>query len=103
SLLSRTYYILGALYIEDRMIDSAQKYSFKAIELMQKENDYKHLSQTYSTLATLYHNEVSHKRNTIYREKIEVMIDSAEKYAELSQDKSMMAFAATKRFNYCFF
>jgi hypothetical protein len=31
------------------------------------------------------------------------MILNAEKYAELSQDKAMMAFAASKRYNYAFY
>lgn len=97
SLLSQTYYFLGALYIEAENVDSAEKYSFQAIELLLKENDYARLSQTYSTLAELHLNtskDVS---------KIESMIANAEKYAELSQNKSMMAFAASKRYNYCFF
>jgi signal transduction histidine kinase len=97
SLLPQTYYFLGALYIEAGKVDSAEKYSFKAIELMQKEKDYARLSQTYSTLAELHLNT---SKNTT---KIETMIANAEKYAQMSNDKAMMAFAATKRYNYCFF
>lgn len=97
SLLSQAYYFLGVLYIEDEKVDSAEKYSFKAIELMLKEKDYARLSQTYSTMAELHLN--TSKDIT----KIESMIANAEKYAELSQDKGMMAFAASKRYNYAFF
>lgn len=97
SLLSQTYYFLGALYIEAEKVDSAEKYSFKAIELLLKEKKYARLSQTYSTLAEL------HLNTSKDISKIESMIANAEKYAELSQDKGMMAFAASKRYNYCFF
>lgn len=97
TLLSQAYYFLGVLYIEAKKIDSADKYSFKAIELMLKENDYARLSQTYSTLAELHLNTSKNPA------KIEKMIAEAEKYAELSNDKGMMAFAASKRYNYAFF
>lgn len=97
SLLSQTYYFLGALYIEAEKVDSAEKYSFNAIELLLKEKDYTRLSQTYSTLAEL------HLNTSKDISKIENMIANAEKYAEMSQDKGMMAFAASKRYNYCFF
>lgn len=97
TLLSQAYYFLGVLYIEAEKVDSAENYSFKAIELMLKEKDYARLSQTYSTLAELHLNT---SKNTA---KIESMIGNAEKYAELSQNKGMMAFAASKRYNYAFF
>lgn len=97
TLLSQTYYYLGALYIEAKKVDSAKKYSFKAIELLQKEKDYSRLSQTYSTLAQLH--IITSKDVT----SIENMIDSAEKYAKMAENKAMMGFAASKRFNYCFF
>lgn len=100
SLLSQAYYFLGVLYIEDEKVDSAEKYSFKAIELMLKEKDYARLSQTYSTLAELHLN--TSKDTAKDTAKIESMIANAEKYAELSQDKGMMAFAASKRYNYAF-
>jgi len=97
SLLSRTFYFLGALYIEDGRVDSAEKYSLKAIEFFLKEKNYSRLSQTYSTLAEL------HMSTSKDITKIESMISNAEKYAELSQDKGMMAFAASKRYNYAFY
>lgn len=97
TLLSQTYYFLGVLYIEDEKIDSAEKYAFKAIELMQKKNDYAHLSQTYSTLAELHLNTSKNPA------KIEKLIVEAEKYAELSNNKGMMAFAKSKCYNYAFF
>jgi tetratricopeptide (TPR) repeat protein len=97
SLLSRTFYFLGALYIEAEKVDSAEKYSLKAIELFLKEKNYSRLSQTYSTLAELH---ISTSKDIA---KIESMISNAEKYAELSQDKGMMAFAASKRYNYAFY
>lgn len=97
TLLSKAYYFLGVLYIEAEKVDSAEKYAFKAIELMRSAKDYAHLSQTYSTLAQLH---LSVSKDTA---KIGSMITNAEKYAELSQDKGMMAFAASKRFNHCFY
>jgi tetratricopeptide (TPR) repeat protein len=54
TLLSRTFYFPGALYIEDGRVVSAEKYSFKAIEFFLKERNYSSLSQTYSTLAELH-------------------------------------------------
>lgn len=97
SLLSQAYYFLSVLYIEAQKVDSAEKYSSGAIVLMQKAKDYARLSQTYSTLAEL------HLNTSKDRVKIESMIAQAEKNAELSGDKSMMAFAASKHYNYAFF
>lgn len=97
TLLSQAYYFLGVLYIEAEKVDSAEKYSFKAVELMLKEKDYARLSLTYSTLAELHLNTSKNTR------KIESMIANAENYAELSHDKGMIAFAASKRYNYAFF
>ena len=97
SLLAGANYFLGVLYIEDENIDSAEKYSFKAIEIMLNEKDYAGLSQTYSTLAELHLNT---DRNI---QTIEEMILNAEKYAGLSNNKGMMAFAYSKQYNYNFF
>jgi tetratricopeptide (TPR) repeat protein len=97
SLLSRTFYFLGALYIEAEKVDSAEKYSLKAIELLLKEKNFSRLSQTYSTLSEL------HMSTSKDIAKIESMISNAEKYAEQSQNKGMMAFAASKHYNYAFF
>ena len=97
TLLSQAYYFLGALYIEEEQVDSAEKYSTRAIGLMQKLNDFAHLSQTYSTLAELYLNTSKD------RLKIEKMISKANEYAELSKDPGMSAFAASKQYNYAFF
>jgi signal transduction histidine kinase len=97
SLLPEANYFLGVLYIEDENIDSAEKYSFKAIELMLSEKNYAGLSQTYSTLAELHLNTGRSIQT------IEKMILNAEKYAALSHDKGMMAFAYSKRYNFNFF
>lgn len=97
SLLSQACYFLGVLYIEDEKVDSAEKYSFKAIELFLKEKDYARLSQTYSTLAELHLN--SSKDDS----KIEKMIANAEKYADITHNNAMLAFASSKRYNYTFF
>lgn len=97
SLLSEAYYFLGVLYIEAEKVDSAEKYSYKTIELAKKENDYARVSQTYSTLAELHLNTSKNP------ERIEHMISNAEKNAELSGDKTMIAFANSKKYNYAFF
>lgn len=97
SLLSQACYFLGVLYIEEEQVDSAEKYSFMAIEQMRRDADYKQLSQMYSALAELHLNT---SRDTA---RIEALIAEAERYATLSQDKGMMAFAESKRYNYCFF
>lgn len=96
SLLSNAYYFITALYIEAEQVDSAEKYSTKAIDLMRKKNDFTHLSQTYSVLAEL------HLNTTKDPEKIESYISGAEKYADQSESKTMKAFAAMKRYNYYF-
>jgi signal transduction histidine kinase len=97
SILSDAYYFLGVLYIEAEKVDSAEKYSLRAVELFKKEKNYARLSQTYSTLSELYMGKL---KDTA---KIESMIANAEKFAELSQNKAMMAFAASKRYNYAFY
>lgn len=97
SLLSSAYYHIGVMYIEAEKIDSAEKYALKAIGLMRDERDYARLSQTYCTLTELYLNTT---KDTV---QIENTLKEAEKYAELSENKTMMAFAASKRYNYCFF
>ena len=97
TLTSKVYYFLGALYIEDGQVDSAEKYAFKAIELMKMHKDFAHLSQTYSTLAELH---INTSKDPV---KIEKMIAEARMYASLSSDKGMMAFANSKQYNYAFF
>jgi signal transduction histidine kinase len=96
-LLIGPNYFLGALYIEAENIDSAEKYSYTAIELAKKENDFFSISQTYSTLAELHLNT---SRNI---KTIEEMILNAEKYAVLSNNKGIMAFAYSKHYNYIFY
>lgn len=97
SLRSDAYYFLGVLYIEDEKLDSAEFYAYKAITLMKREGDYAHVSQTYSTLAELYMN------TTRDRDRIESMIDEAQRFANLSADPGMKAFVATKLYNYNFY
>jgi signal transduction histidine kinase len=97
SLTSKAYYFLGVLYIEAEKVDSAEKYSLKAAELFKNEKNYARLSQTYSTLAEL------HLNTSKDEVKIRQAITNAVKYAELSGDKSMMAFAESKWYNYYFF
>jgi len=96
SLLANAYYIVGAMYIEAAMVDSAEKYSFRAVELMREAGDHAQLSRTYSTLAQLY---LSTSDDTT---KMVQMMENAEKYADLSGSSLMAGFAATKRFNYYF-
>lgn len=96
SLLSDAYYIIGAMYIEAEIVDSVKKYSYKAIELLEKEKNYAQLSRTYSTLVEL------HLNTTKNISEIERLLNEAEKYAVLSQNNAMMAFAASKRYNYYF-
>jgi signal transduction histidine kinase len=97
SLTSRACYFLGVLYIEDEKVDSAEKYSLKAAELFMQEKKYARLSQTYSTLGELYLNT---SKDTL---RVKEAIANAGRYAVLSGDKSMMAFAESKWYNYYFF
>lgn len=96
SLLANAYYIVGAMYIEAAMVDSAEKYSFRAVELLLRAKDHAQLSRTYSTLAQLY---LGTSDDTT---KMVRMLENAEKYADLSGSSLMAGFAATKRFNYYF-
>lgn len=97
TLLTEPNYFLGALYIESNNVDSAEKYSNEAIKLSLKVNNFSKVSQTYSTLAELHLNT---SKDPI---KVENAILNAEKYATLSHNKAMMAFAKSKRYNYAFF
>lgn len=97
SLLPRANYNIGVIYIEALNIDSALKYSNKAISLGESLKYYDLVSQTYSTLAELHLNTSKNKTE------IESAIANAEKFAHLANDKTMMAFAKSKRYNYSFF
>ena len=96
SLLSDAYYIVGAIYIEKENLDSVKKYVYPAVELMKGEKNYSRLSRIYSTLAELHINKT--KDNN----KVEHYLKLAENYADTSENKRMMAFAATKFYNYYF-
>lgn len=96
SLLSSAYYYIGVLYIEEEIVDSAMKYMRPAIELMKKEKKYDELSRCYSVLAELYIN------TTKKPEEIEPMLIQAEKYANISGNKGMQAFASLKWYNYLY-
>ncbi len=78
-------------------MDSAEKYAFKAIELMQKSKDHRKLSKTYCTLVELHLNT---SRDV---DKIERMLELAETHAKLSDDPLTMAFVESKKYNYAFF
>lgn len=97
SLFSAANYFLGALYIEAAIIDSAEKYSYKAIELARKVKDFALVSNTYSTLVELHLNTSKNPKI------IEHLIFNAEDFAKKSGNKTMLAFAYSKRYNYAFF
>jgi signal transduction histidine kinase len=97
SLRSEVYYLTCAIYIEEQEVDSAEKYAFKAIELMQKQKDHGKLSKTYCTLVELHLNT---SRDT---DKIERMLELAETHAKLNGNPANMAFVESKKYNYAFF
>jgi signal transduction histidine kinase len=96
TFLSDALYLIGAIYIEKQNLDSVKKYSYPAIELMKKEKNYSKLSRTYATLAELHINKTKDEN------KIEHYLNLAQSYADSSGSKAMMAFAATKFYNYYF-
>jgi signal transduction histidine kinase len=63
---------------------------------MKKEKNYSRLSRTYATLAELHINKTKDEN------KIEHYLNLAQSYADSSGNKNMMAFAATKFYNYYF-
>jgi signal transduction histidine kinase len=96
TFLSDAFYVIGAIYIERENLDSVKKYCYPAIELMKKEKNYSRLSRTYATLAELHINKTKDEN------KIEHYLNLAQSYADSSGSKGMMAFAATKFYNYYF-
>jgi signal transduction histidine kinase len=96
TFLSDAFYVIGAIYIERENLDSVKKYCYPAIELMKKEKNYSRLSRTYATLAELHINKTKDEN------KIEHYLNLAQSYADSSGNKNMMAFAATKFYNYYF-
>lgn len=97
SLSAQANYLTGAMYIEASQVDSAMKYCNNAITFYQRINDYKHLAQVYCVLSEMLMNN-----GAVYSKWQEVMTE-AERYAELSQNPYMIAFAAMKRFNYNYY
>lgn len=97
ALRSEAYYLTGAIYIEEEVVDSAEKYAFKAIDLMKRENDHGKLAKTYCTLVELYLNTSKDTSS------IERSLSLADRHAQLSGDDGVMAFVETKRYNYNFF
>jgi signal transduction histidine kinase len=97
SQLADAYYFTGAIYIEDEVVDSAEKYAFKAIDLLKKANDDAKLCKTYCTLVELYLNSSGDTQ------KIERSLALAEKHALASGNPGSLAFVESKKFNYDFF
>jgi len=92
SIQTMAYYFTSVVYIETGKIDSAEKYSYKAIEVWKAKKDYASLSRALLALSDLYLN------TTKDEQKAENTINIAEHYALLSQNKNSMAFAAMKRY-----
>lgn len=97
SLLFDANYLIGVLYIENGIKDSAFKYMGQAIARMKAEKRYSRLSQAHGTLAE-FHIQTTKNRNSILEN-----LDFAEKYAEEANDTGMLAFAKMKQFNFHFY
>ncbi len=96
SLLSDALYMVGVIYIEEKNLDSVNKYIYPAIELMKKEKNYQRLSRTYSALAELHINVTKDDKKILNYLKL------AQQYADSTDSNLMKAFAATKHYNYYF-
>ncbi|MBX7203787.1 MAG: hypothetical protein K1X81_00025 [Bacteroidia bacterium] len=92
SIQTAAHYFTSVIYIETGKIDSAEKYSNKAIKVWKAKKDYASLSRALLALTDLYLN------TTKDEQKAESTIKIAEKYARLSNNKNAMAFAAMKRY-----
>lgn len=88
-LLNTVKYYIAVMYIETGIIDSAEKYTGLAAAYWQKVNDYKNLSRALSALSDMYINK-------LMKDKAYKTMQEANKYAEMSGDSGVMAFAALK-------
>lgn len=88
-LLNTVKYYIAVMYIEASIIDSAEKYTGLAAAYWQKVKDYKNLSRALSALSDMYINK-------LMKDKAYKTMQEANRYAEMSGDSGVMAFAALK-------
>jgi signal transduction histidine kinase len=91
SMKAGIYHNTSVMYNELFVIDSALKYSGKAIAIFRKNKQYVKLSQALSALTDIYIIQLGDFR------KSEELIDEAEKYARLSKNEVILAYAISKR------
>ncbi len=92
SLTAQINYTIGVMYVELIEKDSAEYYTYKAVDYWEKEKNYSAISKSYSILSEFY---ILGKDKNI--KKANEILNKAEYYAHLSQDKSALAFALMKQ------
>lgn len=91
SMKGEIYHNISVMYNEMHQTDSTLKYSQKAIANYKAGKNYRELSRALSALVDVY---IENGRNLKEGERL---INEAERYAKLSKDSSVLAFALTKR------
>jgi len=91
SIVSKTYYNMGAIYSELAQLDSSFWYLNKAKNVFSKTKNYIGLSRVFSVISDIHINYHHNKNET------QKSIDSAVFYAKISGDESAFNFAKTKQ------
>ncbi|MEO6303170.1 MAG: histidine kinase [Bacteroidia bacterium] len=85
------YHNIGSMYTETGKTDSALFFLESSKALLEKTNNYSALSKVNAVIAEIYMQQI------IDFDKAEKYINKAEKYGELSDDKTWLAFAVMKK------
>lgn len=85
TLLSRLYRVIGSLHFEERRLDSSRYYLKRTEQMLLKTEKWDELSSLYAIMGEAY------------EENDDAYFDLAEKYALLTRDTSLIAFAYVKQ------
>jgi signal transduction histidine kinase len=92
TLLPSIYYFKSVMYTELGEVDSAEMYFERAVSFWEQEKNYAKLANAYLVISDL------HLNTTLNVKKAKETIAKGTKYANLSQSKKSMAFAAMKNY-----
>jgi signal transduction histidine kinase len=92
TLLPSIYYFKSVMYTELGEVDSAEMYFERAASFWEQEKNYAKLANAYLVISDL------HLNTTLDVKKAKEIIAKGTKYANLSQSKKSMAFAAMKNY-----
>lgn len=99
SLTAYTNYYIGVMYVELHEKDSAELYTYKAIDYWETTKNYTAISKAYSILSEFYILKTDYQDS----KKAQDILSKAEKYALLSKDKGAISFVAMKQHMFYFF